>query len=265
MKKIISVFLLAVVSMTSCVNQSQEKDAVDTTRSRHLKENLQGVWLDDITEQPIIKVEGDSVYVFDRFSIPQSFTIHGDTLVILGRERITYVIQQLKPHTFRFYTSIGDVVSLHKTENDSLSGVGFAHEQLPEKKQVTKKDTIVMHHGIRYRAYAYINPTTKRVYHPGVTSEGIIVDNVYYDNVIHICVYQNKQRLCAKDIHKEMLEGTVPSDFLKTSILADMNFVKVSSKGFHYRAMVQVPDEMTCYHVNVLIDEKNQLTFGLKE
>ena len=43
---------------------------------------------------------------------------------------------------------------------------------------------------VRYRGYVYINPSKIKVMRPGVSEEGLGVDNVYYDNIIHICVYE---------------------------------------------------------------------------
>ena len=53
---------------------------------------------------------------------------------------------------------------------------------------------------------------------PGVSEEGLGVDNVYYDNIIHICVYEGRKSLYAKDITKQMFKGVVPDDFLQWAI-----------------------------------------------
>jgi len=93
----------------------------------------------------------------------------------------------------------------------------------------------------------------------------MIVDNVYFDNIIHICVFQGKQRLYAKDINKEMFENIIPADFLKMAILSDMSFMGVDSDGYHYQATVSMPDELSCYYVTILIDRQNNISFKLKE
>ena len=58
---------------------------------------------------------------------------------------------------------------------------------------------------------------------PGVSEEGLSVDNVYYDNIIHICVYEGKRSLFAKDITRQMFKHVIPDDFLKWAILSDMD------------------------------------------
>ena len=60
-----------------------------------------------------------------------------------------------------------------------------------------------MYKGTRYRGYVYINPSKMKVIKTVYSDEGIGVDNVYYDNVIHICVYEGKKLLYGKDITKK--------------------------------------------------------------
>lgn len=92
-----------------------------------------------------------------------------------------------------------------------------------------------MYNGRRYRAYVYINPSKMKVYKTSYSEEGISVDNVYYDNIMHICVYEGKKCLYSSDITKRMFENTVPGEFLDKSILSDMNFLSIDSSGYHYK------------------------------
>ena len=84
---------------------------------------------------------------------------------------------------------------------------------------------------VRYRGYVYINPSKIKVMRPGVSEEGLGVDNVYYDNIIHICVYEGRKSLYAKDITKQMFKGVVPDDFLQWAILSDMDLWGSIRKG----------------------------------
>lgn len=68
------------------------------------------------------------------------------------------------------------------------------------------------------------------------------MDNVYYDNVMHICVYEGKKSLFASDITKQMFDQVVPGDFLMQAILSDTKFVKVDRNGFHYQAVLAIPE-----------------------
>lgn len=261
-KVLLPAFFMFLVAACTSNGGKKESEGLNE-QDRLASQQLQGIWVDDNTGLPVLKIKGDSIYLASQVNTPFCFSISGDTLIAYGSERVTYRIIRLEDNIFQFYTSLGDQVSLHKSETDTIP---FGYQPTPEpEKEVIEKDSVFFYQGNRYRGYSYINPSTKKVYRPAVTEEGLIVDNVYYDNIIHICVYQGKQRLYAKDIAKEMFAGTVPADFLQMAILSDMNFTGVDADGFHYQATISMPDDLSCYYVNLLIDKHNQLTFKLKE
>ena len=74
------------------------------------------------------------------------------------------------------------------------------------------------------------------------SEDGISMDNVYYDNVMHICVYEGKKSLFASDVTKQMFAQVIPADFLSQAILSDTKFVKVDRNGFHYQAVLAIPE-----------------------
>ena len=78
--------------------------------------------------------------------------------------------------------------------------------------EVIQKDQVVFYKNTRYRGYVYINPSQIKVIRPEYSEEGFKVDNVYYDNVIHICVYEGKNKLFGKDIFKTDFKGVVPDN-----------------------------------------------------
>ncbi len=235
----------------------QEEQAADTLADTQW---MQGVWLDDNTESPVFKIKGDSIYYASQINAPLKYDLKNDTLTIYGVETVHYPLERCQEQALQFRTPVGDMVSLHKSDNDSafvaLSVTG------PEKKEVISKDLAVMYQGKRYRGYVYINPTSIKVVRPSLTEEGLTMDNVYYDNVIHICVYQGKQRLYAKDITRQMFSSVVPDDYLKMSILSDMDFIGVDAEGYHYLATLCIPDGASCYNVELTIDRDDQLSFS---
>lgn len=99
-----------------------------------------------------------------------------------------------------------------------------------------------MYKGTRYRGYVYINPSKMKVVRSSYSEGGISVDNVYYDNVIHICVYEGRRMLYGKDITKKMFAGIFPEETLSQMILADMNFMGVDNEGYRYQATLRVPE-----------------------
>ena len=96
--------------------------------------------------------------------------------------------------------------------NDSIY---FIHRQAATLtyNEVVKKDTVVFHGGERYHCYVYVNPSRLKVYKTSYTDEGIAVENVYYDNVIHICVYKGKTCLFSQDYTRKSFTGLVPMAF----------------------------------------------------
>ena len=54
-----------------------------------------------------------------------------------------------------------------------------------------------------------------RVIKTTYSEDGISMDNVYYDNVMHICVYEGKKSLFASDVTKQMFDKVLPVDFLE--------------------------------------------------
>lgn len=209
------------------------------------KELLLGIWLDDETESPLMRVEGDTIYYADAQSAPIAFKIIRDTLYTYGNDTTYYKIDKQAEHIFWFHSITDNIIKLHKSEdlNDSLS---FVRQELviPTYTEVTRRDSVVIYNGTRYRAYVYINPSKMKVIKTTYSEDGISMDNVYYDNVMHICVYEGKKSLFASDITKQMFDQIVPEDFLTQAILSDTKFVKVDRNGFHYQAVLAIPESL---------------------
>ena len=173
------------------------------------------------------------------------FSVHNDTMTVYSAQPIHYFIEECLSYSLRYRTSVGETVSLHKAESDTLSFGTVVPVKVVENG-VFEKDSVIFHGGERYRGYAYINPTKKRVTLVSINEEGLPVENIYYDNIIHICVYKGKERLFSKDINKDMFARVVPADFLNNAILSDMDFVKVDEKGYRYVATLCIPDGAAC-------------------
>lgn len=253
-------FLWGVGLMAGCVSP-QQKEAEKRVEDREAMQELQGIWLDDNTESPLFKIQGDSIYYASQVNAPMPFTVRNDTMVVYSTEPINYFIEERGAYSLRYRTPIGEVVSLHKAESDTLS-FGTVVPVPQTDSGVFEKDSVILYGGERYRGYAYINPTKKRVTLLSVSEEGLPVENVYYDNIIHICVYKGKNRMFSKDIRKEMFGRVVPADFLHNAILSDMDFVKVDEKGYRYVATLCIPDGASCYNVRLDIDKDGHILFS---
>lgn len=241
MTKYLTIFLL-LLSITSC-KRGKRVQPVEHPEDMRAKELLQGIWLDDETDTPLMYIKGDTIYYADSQSAPIAFKIIRDTLYTYGSDTTYYKIDKQAEHIFWFHSIADNVVKLHKSDdvNDSLS---FVHKKvvIPTYTEVTKRDSVVTYDGVRYRAYVYINPSTHKVIKTTYSEEGISMENIYYDNIMHICVYEGKKSLFASDITKQMFEKVVPADFLNQSILSDIKFIKVNRNGFHYQAVLSIPE-----------------------
>lgn len=247
--------------LLSACNTGKNSNDSEHTEDLKAKELLQGIWLDDETENPLMRVVGDTIYYADAQSAPIAFKIIKDTLNTYGNDTTCYKIDKQAEHIFWFHSISDNIIKLHKSEdpNDSLSFVGKAII-IPTYTEITKRDSVVTYNGTRYRAYVYINPSKKRVVKTTYSEDGISMDNVYYDNVMHICVYEGKKSLFASDLTKQMFEQAVPADFLAQSILSDTKFAKVDRNGFHYQAILSIPESSIYSLVNLIVNFNGKLS-----
>lgn len=241
------IFLL-VVLLVACnkgTNQSHFKQDEDL----QAKKQLQGIWINEETESPLMRVIGDTIYYVDKQSAPITFKIVQDTLYTCGNDTVSYKIDKQGPHIFWFHTLSDNIVKLYKSEepNDSLVFVGRKLGIVPIYTEVTKRDSIVSFNNIRYRTYVYINPSKMKVVKTSYSEDGISLENIYYDNVMHICVYEGKKCLYSNDITKQDFVGVVSKDFMEQSILSEMQFTKVDRNGFHFQAILGIPESQVGY------------------
>lgn len=183
-----------------------------------------------------------------------------------GGDTTAYPIDKRGNHLFHFHSATGDVVKLVRSE-DPNDSIYFIHRQAATLtyNEVVKKDTVVFHGGERYHCYVYVNPSRLKVYKTSYTDEGIAVENVYYDNVIHICVYKGKVCLFSRDYTRKSFTGLVPSGFLNQAILSNMVFSEADPHGCHFNATVCIPDDASCYMVNICVGYDGKPTMELLE
>ena len=261
LKLILGLFLLF---LASCAAPTQKEKTAQKITDSTIRKQLQGVWLDKNTESPVLKIEGDTLIYASKSDSRMRYLLVDDTLFVLGLYTVPYPISERTENTLCLKTPMGDEISLYKDDRADLL---IEEPEFVEDKpvqQVVKKDSIITIGKNRYRGYITINPTTIKVVRPGVTEDGFSIDNVYYDNIIHICVYEGREQLCGKDIKRSMFNGIVPNEFLSIAILQDMNFLGKKEQDFMFRAALRVPDGPS-YYANVLINEENKIKILLIE
>jgi hypothetical protein len=260
----LTTILISAVLLVGCSRQQGGSSDAANEESREAKTMMQGVWLDAETDEVSIRVKGDSIYYADSTSMPAYFKIVGDSLVLGSGAH--YAIEKQTEHLFWFKNQNGDLVKLEKSddENDASEFVRDTPKIMTYTHQV-KCDSVVSYDGNRYHWYIAINPTKYKVVKRAYNDDGVEVENVYYDNIMHISVYQGAQKLFSSDFRKQQYAKYVPAKFLEEAVLANMEYNKIDAAGLHFNATLCIPDGASCYLVEALVSYKGQLSMKLIE
>jgi len=251
---------MLIVILASC-NRQKSSSMVEDTNAKNM---LQGVWLNEDDGSVSFRVKGDTIYYADSTSVPAYFRIIGDSLVLGSGTR--YAIQKQSEHLFWFLNQNGDLLKLTKSDNpevdtefvhDSPSVMTFTHQ--------VKRDSTVLYNNERYHWYIAINPTKYKVTLHTYNNDGVEVENVYYDNIMHISVYHGSRCLYSSDFRKRQYEKYVPASFLEEAILANMEFSHIDADGLHFNATLCIPNGASCYLVESLVSYTGQMTMKLVE
>ena len=260
--KLFSKVLICISLMSSCSGQPQKKEEMEK-EDLIAKEWLQGTWIDDMTETPLFTAKGDTIYYIDEPAAPVAFKIIEDTLKTYGRKVSNYHIKKQGKSFIWIQSFMGDILQLSKAEN-SQDSLWIPRQTTKEKTDnVISKDNVVHYNNQRFRGYVYINPTNIKVHQPEITEEGLEIENIYYDNIIHICVYEGKNKLFGRDMKKQDFESLIPAEYYQRAILSDMEFGGVNAKGYQYQATLCIPNSASCYLINISITKDGDITYEL--
>jgi hypothetical protein len=258
---ILSPLLLLSAVLFSCSSGGVRTQAEE---SRQAKQLLQGVWTDDDTESVVFKMEGDSVYYPDSTSMSAYFRVYDDTLYIGSAAR--YHIEKHTEHLLWFKGADGELVKLVKDNGDAEKEV-FEHNkaQILSLTDVLKKDTVVSYEGNRYHLYIAVNPTKYKVVRHTLNEDGLDVENVYYDNIIHLSIFQGTRQLFSRDFRKQQYQQRVPAQFFEQAVLTNMEYASTDAKGFHFNVSLCTPGAASCYLIEHVVSPDGQLTTELLE
>ena len=241
------------------------------TETRVVKEDreamslLQGVWQDEETEEVSFWVKGDTIFYPDSMSQPAPFVIADNQLVLLSTDA-HYHIEKQTPHVFWFVNQSGDVVHLVKSEDplpDEL--IRGEQQRVMTYTEVVKQDSVVSFDNQRYHWYVAINPTKYKVHTSSYSDDGMEVDNIYYDNIMHVSLFRGAGKFFSRDFRKQDYAAKVPAQFLSQSVLSNMEYASVDARGFRFVATICIPDGATCYKAENLISFDGKLTIKLIE
>ena len=259
----ICTIITCILLFTACTEQSRKEEKTEKEDLK-AKELLQGTWIDDMTETPLLQFKGDTLYYIDESASPVAFKIVKDSLKTYGQQTSCYHIKKQGEQIFWIQSTMGEILQLSKAENSIDTLLAIQEIQINDRiKEVIVKDHVVHFNNTRYHGYVYVNPTNIKVIHPEITEEGLEVDNIYYDNIIHICVYEGKNRCFGRDMKKTDFQSLIPKEYFQRAILSDMEFFGVNEEGYQYQATLCVPNSASCYLVNISISQDGDIAYEL--
>lgn len=244
---ILSLLLLAI----GCAPKAHAP--ADNVEDASAKRMLQGIWIDDETQEVNFMVKGDTIFYPDSTSQPARFKVVGDTIAI-GEPPSRYPIVKLTENLFVFKNQNGEELRLSKSDSpDDNSAFEHRSTMVSVVSEVQKRDTVVTFSNERYHCYVTVNPTRFKVQRRSYNDDGVAVDNVFYDNIIHVSVYHGGDKLYSSDIGKQIYKAHVPADFLSQSILGDIRFTRIDKEGFHFETIIGIPEETTSYILDTVV------------
>ena len=257
---------LALFSLSSCRNKTPGKAQPSAPKEDlEAKKLLQGVWVNEDDETVVFKAQGDTIYYPDSTSQPVYFQIFHDTLVLNAANTARYKIVRQSAHVFEFRNASGDLVSLVKSE-DRNDNAYFSkeHPAALNTGKLIKRDSVLVYGKDRYHSYIQINPTTFKVVKANYSDEGVEVDNVYYDNIIHVSLYRGDYCLFSRDFRKRDFAGVAPRDFIRQGILNDIRLTGMDPRGTHFFVSIVKPDTNISFLMDLLVDYRGRMHVTVK-
>jgi len=263
MKKNNGLIILCVLTFAIFVGCGQ-KTADQLPESQEAKQLLQGIWSDEETESLVFQMRGDSVYYPDSTSMPAYFRVYDDTLYIGSSAR--YHIEKHTEHLLWFKGGDGELVKLVKDDGEEEQETFEKNKaQILSLTDVLKKDTVVSYNGNRYHLYVAINPTKYKVVRHTLNEDGLDVENVYYDNIIHLSIFQGAHQLFSRDFRKQQYQQCVPAQFFDQAVLNNMEYSNADEKGLHFNVSLCTPGDASCYLIEHVVSLDGQLSTELIE
>jgi hypothetical protein len=258
--KLIILLLLCALVIGCGQNAGSAEQAKESQEAKKL---LQGVWSDEDTETVVFQMKGDSVYYPDMTSMPAYFKVLDDTLYIGNSAR--YHIEKHTEHVLWFKSADGELVKLVKGNNNDKELFVHNDTQILTLTDVLKKDTVVMYEGERYHLYIAVNPTKYKVTRHTVNEDGLDVENVYYDNIIHLSIFQGSRQLFSRDFRKQQYQQRVPAQFYGQAVLNNMDYDSVDKQGFHMNVSLCTPGDASCYLIGHVVSFDGKVSTELLE
>lgn len=256
-----NIIAAAALTVAACACKEAKKPAAAPQEDLKAKSMLEGIWIDADEESVVFKIKGDTVYYPDSTSQPVEFKIIRDTMILLGGNTSKYPIVRQGAHIFEFKNQNNDVVKLVRSENpyDSLQFVRSRPVTLNQGVTI-KEDTVVWHGEDKYHSYVQVNPTTYKVYRTFYNAEGMEVENIYYDNIVHVSIFAGANKVYSKDFKKSDFAQAVPVNMLKQCILSTIKLTSLDNDGLHYQTQLAIPDSPGSFIVELIISYNGEIS-----
>lgn len=261
----IIIYLFSLVTLLfSCGNKAQKNET--PPEDLQAKKTIQGIWVDELEGDCVLRAKGDTIYYADSLSEPVKFHILADTLYLESSQPTKYHLTRLTAHVLRFTNSNGDEISLTKSNDKSLLSI-FEHDKFGSDKinqgQLIKRDSVLTDGGRHLHAYIQVNPTSYKVYHQSLNEDGVNVDHAFYDNIVHVALYDGARSIISRDYKKKDFAAYVPKEYIAQCILSDILIDKSTAEGANFIAILSAPDSYTSYHVNIFVCNNGKVKMSL--
>ena len=247
----------ACAALLSCGSGGRTAGGPAVEEDTVAKRRLQGVWADGETEEVALRIEGDSVFYPDSTSQPAAFRVVGDSIEI-GSEK--YAVEKIGENIFVFRNAAGDRVRLVKGEGSADATFGENAGTAINQDKLVKWDSVVYCGADRYHCYVQVNPTTYKVVRSTMNSDGVMVDNVYHDNIVHLSIYKDAEKLFSKDFHKVDFKDSPQYPLISQGILSDIGFAGIDGGGIRFTAHVAIPNDPASFLVGIKVDYSGRLS-----
>ncbi len=229
---------------------------------KEAKAMLEGIWVDTKEEDVSLKVKGDSIYYPDSMFCSVKFQIINDSLVLNTNNVSKYKIIRQTENIFEFLNASKDTTRLIRSENkeDSLL---FMHSDsvILSSNLLESNDTTISYDGKKYRYKVNVSPSKDKVYKSGINDDGLEVESLYYDNIVHLNILFEGKAIFSKDFKKDDFSSYVPKYMLKQCILSDIEFMKVDKSGFHLLSKLSIPDSPSSFIVEFKVSFLGEVSF----
>lgn len=247
-------FLLIILLVTIfCYSCTSSKDAKEERKEDlEAKEKLQGAWQNELEGSFVFAAKGDSIFYNDSLSTPTTFYVYSDTLFVEYHSVVKYRIKRLNSSQLVLVNADGDELELIKKDGETYLARGEYKGaiSLNQGKKI-KNDTIVRVGEKSLHVYSQVNPTTYKVFRQTKNDEGMAVENVYYDNIVYIALFEGNRKAFSRNVVKNDFKDLIPKEYIEQAVLSEVKIEGVTADAVRFVAYLSIPDTYTNYRVNI--------------